>query len=288
MSVVGSRAALRSRATRRKFTVAFLCCLGTLCGVTSLFAAIYPDQLKTQGWPYIVTVALISATYAVFISWPRSTYTRYLSTPHTELRFKIGDIFEQAEHLVIGFSDTFDTKTPDIISRESIQGQFLDRVYLGDVTRLDSHLSEALRAEPKVATETVQAKPKGKRTRFSIGTVAVVGSNERLYFCCAYSRMRNDNVAESSVDELWNSLSKLWVAIRDRGQLEPVSIAVVGSDLARLSSQLSQTDFARLITLSFLTASRQKTVTRRLTIVVHSKNADSVDLEALAEFVRNQ
>lgn len=282
------RTTLKSRTVRRKCTVAFLCCLGTLCGVTSLFAAIYPDQLKTQGWPYIATVGLASAAYALFISWPRSTYTRHLFIPNTELRFQIGDLFEQAGHLVIGFSDAFDTKTPDIISRESIQGQFLDRVYLGDVARLDSDLTEALSAEPIVSIETVQAKPQGKCTRYAIGTVAVIGDNQRLYFCCAYSRMRNDNVAESTIDDLWNSLSQLWCTIRDRGQLEPVSIAVVGSELARLSSQLSQTDFARLIILSFLTASRQKMVTRRLTIVVHPKNASSVDLPALADFVRNQ
>lgn len=121
-----------------------------------------------------------------------------------------------------------------------------------------------------------------------MGTVAVIGGTERLYFCCAYSRMRNDNVVESSFDQLWNSLSRLWVTIRDRGQLAPVSIAVVGSELARLSSQLSQADLARLITLSFLTASRQKIVTHQLTIVIHPKNADSVDLRTLAEFVRNQ
>lgn len=245
------RTVFGSRATRRKFTVSFLCCLGTLCGVTSLFAAIYPDQLKTQGWPYIATVALISATYAAFIGWPRSAYTRYFSTPHTELRYQIGDLFEQAGHLVIGFSDTFDTQIPDIISRESIQGQFLDRVYLGDVVRLDSHLSEALSSEPQIAMETRQARPRGKRRRYAMGTVAVIGSADRLYFCCAYSRMRNDNVAESSVDQLWNSLSSLWDTIRDRGQLGPVSIAVVGSELARLSSQLSQTVSNRFCSIDY-------------------------------------
>jgi hypothetical protein len=183
------RVALGSRATRRKFTVAFLCCLGTLCGITSLFAAIYPDQLKTQGWPYIATVALLSATYAALIGWPRSAYSRHLSTPHTELRYQVGDLFDQEGHLVIGFSDTFDTQTPDIISRESVQGRFLDRVYLGDVAKLDSHLSEALSDEPKIAIETHQAKPRGKRKRYAMGTVAVIGSTERLYFCCAYSRI---------------------------------------------------------------------------------------------------
>lgn len=256
--------------------------------MTSLFAAIYPDQLKTQGWPYIATVALVSAAYATFMGWPRSAYNRHLSTPHTELRYQVGDLFRQEGHLVIGFCDTFDTETPDIISRESLQGQFLDRVYLCDVARLDSHLSEALRTEPQIAVETRQAKPRGKRKRYAMGTVAVLGDTERLYFCCAYSRMRNDNVAESSVDQLWNSLSSLWTIVRDRGQLEPVSIAVVGSELARLSSQLSQTDLARLITLSFLTASRQKIVTRRLTIVINSKNTHSVDLRVLSEFIRNQ
>lgn len=230
----------------------------------------------------------MSATYAAFTGWPRSAYSRHLLTPRTELRYQVGDLFGQEGHLVIGFSDTFDTETPDIISRESVQGQFLDRIYLGDVVTLDSHLAEALSVEQEIAVETRQAKPQGKRERYAMGTVAVIGSAERIYFCCAYSRMRNDNVAESSVDQLWSSLSSLWCTIRDRGQLEPVSIAVVGSELARLSSQLSQADLARLITLSFLTASRQKVVTRRLNIVIHPKNADSVDLRALAEFARNQ
>lgn len=233
-------------------------------------------------------MALISATYAVFTGWPRSAYTRYLSTPYTELRYQIGDLFEQEGHLVIGFCDTFDTETPDIISRESVQGQLLDRVYAGDVAKLDTDLSQALGVEPKTTVETCRAKPRGKRDRYAMGTVAVIGNTGRLYFCCAYSRMRNDNVAESSVDQLWNSLSKLWITVRDRGQLEPVSIAVAGSELARLSSQLSQNDLSRLITLSFLTASRQKIVTRRLTIVIHPKNAYAVDLRTLYEFARHQ
>jgi hypothetical protein len=100
--------------------------------------------------------------------------------------------------------------------------------------------------------------------------------------------MGNNNVAESSVSELWQSLCATWKVVRDRGQLGPVSIPVVGSGLARLSSQISRSDLVRLILLSFLTASRSQVVTRELRIIVDPRDAADIDLRELADFLAAQ
>jgi hypothetical protein len=139
-----------------------------------------------------------------------------------------------------------------------------------------------------VATETVAAKPEGKRDRYAVGTVAVLGDVDRHFFCVAYARMGNNNVAKSSVSDLWQSLCATWDAVRNEGQGEPVSIAVVGSGLARLSSHISRPDLVRLILLSFLTASRTQVVTSHLRIVIHPNDAENIDLRELADFLEAQ
>lgn len=200
----------------------------------------------------------------------------------------VGDLFDQDGHLVIGMSDTFDTETPNIIKSLSIQGQLLTREYRGDRVKLDSDLGVALGEMDVVTEEAETAKPQGKRKRYAMGSVAVLGTVNRHYFCVAYSHMSNANVAQSSVSNLWLSLSNLWQAVREKGQREVVSIPIVGSDLARLSNQLSRADLVRLILLSFLTASREHVVTSHLRIVIHPKDAERLDLREFADFLAAQ
>lgn len=282
------RRTLRSGRTVRLWIVAFLASLGLLAGVVGLIAALFPTAITDDRWWYLSGVFLASVLYALVHAWPRSAYSRHFPVPDTEISIVVGDLFEQEGHLVIGMSDTFDTETPEIIKSRSIQGQLLSREYHGDLTRFDAELDTALRATHVVGSETEVSKPRGKRRRYAMGTVAVLGTVDRRYFCVAYSRMSNMNVAQSSVSDLWSSLSNTWQAVREKGHREVVSIPVVGSDLARLSNQLSRADLVRLILLSFLTASREHVVTSHLRIVIHSKDAERLDLRELADFLAAQ
>jgi hypothetical protein len=268
--------------------VAFLAALGVMAGLVGLIAALFPSAIVADRWGYLALVLAFSLGYATIRAWPRMSYSRDFPVPDTEVSIVIGDLFEQDSHLVIGMSDTFDTETPDVIKAMSIQGQLLTRVYQEDLAKLDRDLSVALRGIPIASTERRQDKRFGKLKRYAMGTVAVLGTVQQHYFCVAYSRMSNKNVAQSSVSELWLSLSNLWQAVRERGQRETVSIPIVGSDLARLSNQLSRADFVRLILLSFLTASRQHVVTSHLRIVIHPRDAERLDLRELADFLAAQ
>ncbi|MER5598012.1 macro domain-containing protein [Streptomyces sp. NPDC002265] len=200
----------------------------------------------------------------------------------------VDDLFAQGGHLVVGMTDTFDTEPPILISSSSIQGQFLAKEFDGDIRRLDAELDSALTRHQVVATESRDSKALGKLNRYSIGTVAVIGTEERRYYALAYSKMRNDYVVESSVSHIWNSLMSLWPVVRDTCHLGTVSIAVVGMGLARLSGRISQADMVRLIIISFLTSSRESDVASHLRIVISPDAAESIDFRRLNDYLAAQ
>ena len=276
---------VRSMRTLRLWTATVLGALGLLAGVVGLIAALFPHAAEPRRWWYLLLVFLLSVVYGTVRAWPRQRYSRHFPVPDTEISIVVGDLFEQDAHIVVGMSDTFDTEIPDVISTRSIQGQFLTRIYNSDHEQLDSELKSALKGKVLVKTEVRSDKPKGKLKRYAIGTVVVLGAADHYYFCVAYSKMSNSNVAQSSVSDLWLSLANVWDAIREKGQRRPVSIPIVGSELARVSNLVSRADLVRLIILSFLTASREHVVTNELRIVVHGKDAEHMDLRELADFL---
>ena len=276
---------MRSVRTVRLWITTVLAALGLLAGVVGLVAALFPHTAEPRRWWYLSLVLLLSVSFGTVRAWPRQRYSRHFPVPDTQISIVVGDLFEQDAHIVIGMSDTFDTETPDIISLHSIQGQFLTRVYNGDLKRLDNDLDSALQGKASVKSEKREDKREGKLNRYATGTVATLASAHHYAFCVAYSKMSNSNVAQSSVSDLWLSLLEVWDVIRAKGQRQPVAMPIIGSELARVSNLVSRADLIRLITLSFLTASRERVVTNELCIVVHPKDAERLDLRELADFL---
>jgi hypothetical protein len=235
----------------------------------------------------VTTLTLVGCfTWAVSRAYPRSRIEREFSTPDTTVRVEVGDLFEQDTHLVVGFTDTFDTSVADdrIISGAAVQGQLLRRRYGDDQRRLDQELAAALRRATPVATEPPGSKA-GKRTRYPIGTVAVVGRPGQQIFAVAYSRLGNDLVPRSSVDDMWVSLNRLWDAVYERAERRPLAMPIIGSGLARID-QLDRESLLKLILISFLARSRQTPICRELRIIVHPDDLDSVDLLEVRAFLR--
>ncbi|ACU75425.1 transcriptional regulator, SARP family [Catenulispora acidiphila DSM 44928] len=199
-----------------------------------------------------------------------------------------GDLFEQkAANLVVGFCDTFDTSTErnELISAESVQGQLLHRLYGGDVKTLDRELRRGLRGVVPVVRESPRDKPKGKRTRYPVGTVVALPHEDRWIFGVAYTRQRNDLVGESSREELRLSLEQLWVAIGRRGQLKPVAIPLVGSRLSRVPG-VTGTELLLLIVDTFVRAGWTGSVAaQELRIVLRQEDLETVDLPAVERYL---
>ncbi|MFE2429476.1 macro domain-containing protein [Streptomyces sp. NPDC059373] len=259
---------------------------GLLSGIAQLYLTFWPDSSLPRGTTLVVITGLVLVG-GTLRAWPRNSISREFHNPGFAVSVEVGDLFDQPSHLVIGCNDVFDTDTQDdlLIVRRSVQGQFLHRVYGGDVPRLNAELTAALAGTVPVGVEEPSAKRAGKLARYPIGTVAVIGAPERRYFLPAYSTMQNDLTVSSGVDQLWRGLGELWAAVHLYGRREALAMPILGSDLARVDS-MDHGGLIKLILLSFVARSREAIVCNHLTIVVHPKDYCRIDMLELAAFLR--
>ncbi|MFE1337707.1 macro domain-containing protein [Streptomyces sp. NPDC058733] len=262
---------------------------GLLSGALQVALALWADirMSSSQRWVLLVALLAASLVFGALRAWPRRNVSISFSNPDITLSVTVGDLFEQPDHLIIGFTDTFDTDTTDdlVISTSSIQGQFQSRVYGGDITTVDRELAQALTQVPARYTESRADKPRGKLERYPIATVVPLGDPSRRYFCVAYSTMQNSLVAKSNVDYLWRSLDATWDAIYLHGQRKRVSIPIIGSELARVTC-LNRESLLKMIALSFVARSRQEPVCKHLQIVVHPKDYEHINMLEIEAFLR--
>ncbi|MFE5678782.1 macro domain-containing protein [Streptomyces erythrochromogenes] len=211
------------------------------------------------------------------------------SSVRAVLVVKRGDLFSETDaSLVAGFGDTFDTATEDdlVISRDSVQGQLLHRVFGGDRALLDRELRRGLRTVEPSGRESVQDKPRGKRLRYPVGTVVPVPLAEpgRRVFAVAYSRQGLDLVARSTPEDLRYSLDRLWESVARHGLLRPVAIPLVGAGLARVTA-LEGHEVIGMIAETFLRACRDRPVASELRIVIRPEDLRRIQLPEVARLV---
>jgi hypothetical protein len=244
-------------------------------------ALFLPDKLNF-GWAGYFGLVAISLIVAIYQRFPRRSYCSKLSSPDSEIEIKIGDIFDEKGHLVIGANDVFDTELGEIIKPESVQGQFLTKIYNSDLSLLDKEIELALQPYNNIRQEE-KNKMRGKTWRYPVGTTITLGTYDKRYFLTAYGYMNNDLTVESNSDDIWHSLNNLWQEIRLRGHSINVAIPIIGSDLARTG--LPRMALAKLIITSFIVASKEKFITKKITVMIYPKDLDTVDLYELEEFL---
>lgn len=255
-------------------------CLGGLSTVLQTSNVINPKITAFQGMPILLSVIVISLVGGLIWSWPRPITQDY-DAPKTKISIVKGDMLAETTHLVIGTNDTFDTETPNIISKESLQGQVLQVLYGGDLKELDAQLAAALAAKPTVGSIAKA----GKQTQYGVGTIATVKHAARLIFFLAYCEMDAHNTAHSTPDKVWKSLFLLWDEVSKKSNGRTVSIPVIGGGQARLSSIVPAQDAIRLTALSFMFASRASKVCNELRIVVRPEDYKKLDRLELQSFL---
>lgn len=264
----------------RRFLVHSFASVGAIAITLEVVNELFPKELTFRGWPWGLTILGISAIYGLMQSWPRPIEQSY-SSPNTVVRIIRGDIFKQPGHLVVGICDTFDTQPPNIIARDSLQAQALDRIFGGDVAELDRRIEEALTGYSPI--ETVQ-KP-GKQLRYELGTIATLTESGRKLFFVAYTYMNEQNQAKGTADGIWKSLSNLWAEVSKHGNGGSVSISVIGGGQARIAQILPGQDSIRFIALSFMLASRREKICDELRIVVRPTDYNRLDRLELQSFL---
>ncbi|MFF4100549.1 macro domain-containing protein [Streptomyces sp. NPDC001903] len=266
---------------------AALASFGLLSAVFQVALAVWPSLARHDVW-ILCSLAASCIIAGTLHAWPRFETSHIYHYPNFSIKIKCGDILDEEGDIVVGFTDTFDTDTMGgfVISPRSIQGQFQDKYYRADLSRLDLEIQEELARIPVAFSETIQSKARGKLDRYQVGTTLTLDAGGRRVYAAAYGFMRNDLRVSCSVDALWKTLTSIWDSVRVNGNLDSVTIPVIGSELARVGS-LDRTSLMKMIALSFVASSREEIVSRQLAIIVHPKDRRSVNLLDVDRFLKS-
>jgi hypothetical protein len=264
----------------RHFLTRSFAIFGGISTILQTNNVINPTVTAFQGSSVLIMVAAMAIFGGLAWSWPRPITQEY-DVPRTKITIAKGNMFDEKGHVVVGTNDTFDTETPVIIAKNSLQGQALDALFGGDLKELDAQLGTALANKQAIGTI---AKP-GKQTRYGVGTIATLKHGARLVFFMAYTELDRQNKAGSTPDKLWKCLLALWEEVSTRGNGGTVSVPVFGGGLARLSSVLPAQDAIRFTVLSFMIASRGQKVCDELRIVVRPEDYQKLDRLELQSFL---
>lgn len=273
---LGPLSAWRSRAAQIRLFKRSLQVFGA-CWLAVEPLGYWLPQYFEWGFKGYIALVLISLIIGLIWAWPRSAITRRLTLSDTRISVEVSDLLDQRGNLIVGVTDVFDTEIGDVISPSSLQGQLQARVF-PNADEFDTMISEALAGTDP--SEIDESKTRGKKTRYPIGTVAIVGRGTSRYFLSAYSRMGSNLQAKSDICKLTSSLEVCWDAIRVKGQHEPVHMGVIGSRFSRTG--LPRALLLQFIILSFLDEERRASLTNHLHVHIHPDDAmhiDFVDLE---------
>jgi hypothetical protein len=264
----------------RHFGHSAFAAIGFFAAIVGLVGLLFPGVIADrEGW-LAAGIGLVAICYGTYCAWPTPIEATYTS-PNMQVRVIEGDLFDQPGHLVIGMCDTFDTAIPSIIAKQSVQGQFLERIFASDIGELDQSLMNAL-SGIQPAGDIAKS---GKTKKYPLGTVAVIREHARCYFCLAYTTMNEANEARGTIDGIWRSLDSLWKSISAHGNGQPVSMPVIGGGQARLSQVLPAQDSIRFMALSFVLSSRVEKICDELVIVVRPAEYEKLDRLELQAFL---
>lgn len=247
------------------------------------------EAIKNIGINPSIPSFLIAAIFGIFLI-KKDLQTEIIEeykSPKVTIEIIEGDLFlQRGFDVVIGTCDTFDTRTPDIIAKNSIQGQAINKLFDGDIESLNKNLKRKLKCKNRVGKIRNNF---GKRNKYEIGTTVTLRSKSKnasqQSYWVAFTAMGENNVVRTSPDYLWTSLKSLWETIAEQGNGAAVAMPVLGSGISGLDRSMTSQSLLEFILYSFWFHSKQQKITSKLRIVVRSEDRDDYDWISLREFV---
>ena len=189
--------------------------------------------LSTKGIWFLA----IGFLFALVFSCPKTVFAYQLGNRDTTIEVRIADAFKVAGALVVPINTSFDTDLDGRIPQaDSIQGEFTRRYYDSDVSHLDLDIDKQLDKEGYSYEELTQEKH-GKKRKYAIGTVIQLTKRNRLFYLVANTHINNAGVANTTIENLQESLVKLWYYISEAGSKGDVIIPLLGTGRARLGEK---------------------------------------------------
>ncbi len=261
----------------------FLSILGGFWLLIEMLTFSIPDAMQWASGNFWVFITCTSLALTVTIIEIRRKSKRMLSVRERlegtdiSIEIRVGDIFKMKGDFIIGTNTTFDTNNI-LISLSSLQGQFTKRYY-DNVEHLDDDLVRTLEDQKHVPAENTS----GKLRRYEFGTVAKVSPKNQVVYLVAIDELNEEGVV-SSLENVRQSLTKLWQYIGTHGRLSNLVIPIVGTKDARI--QVPREIMLVEIIESFIRAIyTERKFCENLTIVIAKEDYDHIDLQELGNYL---
>ena len=266
---------------RKKFDVVknVAAFIGTITSVYKMFeimdlksAIEFVSGINICTW---ILVILISFAYNIYKEWPTNKQSFIVKNVKGEITVTLccGDIFTNNETIVIPVNSTFDTSFHnEIISPNSVQGQFQNLYFKDDITELDKIINNSLIAHGMTGKDLERKDPM-KNICYDLGTIAEINYNDkgkkrRAYFLASSNTNKYSKVEHVYMKDYMFMLSRFWENMSKYGHTEEnIAMPILCSGKAGMSESLD-TLVAEIVN-SYITISREYVLTRNLTIYVH-------------------
>lgn len=215
---------------------------------------------RDQYASYAVFVFLVFAI-AISVLARRPTKSILVTFPNNDLNIevRVGDLFDCIGAVVISSNTVFEADVAGKkISPNSLQGQFTARYYTGNQIDLIEAISNEL--------EQVEG-----NAPYPLGTVIPITTHGKTFYFCAMAEMNDSGNASSTIRGIEQSLSGLWKHVREAGELQELSIPLMGTGRGRLTTPRRK--IIEMLAESYLSASQEGSFANKLVIVIHPDDA---------------
>lgn len=253
--------------------------ISTVLSLILIFVEI-PDTYKvTIG---IVFVAILMFCYLFIWIYANKLTKIELNIEGSTVHIITGDIFAQDGLKVIPFNEYFDTQVDDrIISKKSLNGQYIEKKF-PDTVELNKLIKEDkdLNIDENVIDKSVNRE--GNTVQYKLGSSLRIED----YVLTAFTRFNDKNMAQLSMYEYLNFLLYFWNEINRVHAQTPVYVPIFGSGITRFKNgfeDINDNELLNIMIWTFKVSKIKFKYPAKLTIIIHEKKIDKMDIFKLKE-----
>ena len=214
-------------------------------------------------WFLLPLGLIFSSTY----NWPKRAVSTQLPNIDTEVEVRIGDIFESKAPIVVAIPTTLETDfSKHAIDQSSIQGQYTLR-YCNSSTKLEEaiNVSSAHLNTYEMVNNYYSTGEQIKK--FPPGEVFVVRNFSRVGYLLTFATFNDHGTAQITPNDFLDLLPKLWLGVRERGDVGNVDVPLMGSRFSRTGID-NRREILRELINSFSAASSEARLSDKVTFYI--------------------
>lgn len=179
--------------------------------------------------------------------------------------------------MVVAVTTTLDTAFGNNrISPLSIQGQFTTR-YFDTPEKFSESISTVVQQTKQILNETEYSELPDGSTQFFPGEVFKIRSPDRVGYLVAFASFNAHGTAQLTNEEFKDALPKMWLGLKERGDIGTIDLPLIGSGFSRLD--MKRNDILSEIIRSYVAACTEGRIADRVEIYIRPSDYEKWEFD---------